>query len=136
MIGDYTNGKNNAKQRERGKRAGGITGKGFRPGQSGNPKGRPRTKGLLNALKAAVGKVEDDGRTVEELLIEALIAEALKGRNRLPAIQTVFDRLEGKPKQQVDLNDISESMCDRSDEELKFFIEHGKWPEDEEAKHD
>ena len=66
------NGNNNVKQREGGKRLGGVTGKGFMPGQSGNPKGRPRTKGLLTALKAAFGKMDDDGRTVEEFLVDAL----------------------------------------------------------------
>jgi hypothetical protein len=72
MTTKNINGNNNVKQREGGKRLGGVTGKGFMPGQSGNPKGRPRTKGLLNALKAAFGKMDDDGRTVEELLIDAL----------------------------------------------------------------
>lgn len=40
-----------------GTRTGGITGRGFLPGQSGNPGGRP--KGLAAAARGAVG---DDGR--------------------------------------------------------------------------
>jgi len=95
------NGLNNAKQRRARKQLGGVTGRGFLPGKSGNPKGRPRTTGLLDALKSRVSQTTLDGRTVESLLVEVLIQEALKGRHRLAAITTIFDRLEGKPKQQV-----------------------------------
>lgn len=117
---------NNGKQR----RLGGVTGRGFMPGESGNPGGRPRTHGLLAALRAAVEEVRG-GVTVEKALVETLITEALQGHNRLGAIQTVFDRLEGRPKQQLDLNDITAAMANRSPEALVFYAEHGCWPEDE-----
>jgi Family of unknown function (DUF5681) len=81
------NAKNNGKQRKRKKSLGGVTGRGFMPGKSGNPKGRPRTRGLLNALKAAVEEVGPDGKIVEEQVVDALIEEALCGRHRLPAIK-------------------------------------------------
>ncbi len=121
---------NNAKQR----RVGGITGKGFRPGQSGNPKGRPPTTGLLEALKAEMRVVLEDGRTVEESLARALVHEALHGRRKLTAIAEIFDRLEGKPKQQLDLNDITKQMQGRSNEELIKFAETGKWPGEEQSE--
>jgi hypothetical protein len=41
----------NAEQRQQPKQLGGITGRGFMSGQSGNPHGRPHTKGLLTALR-------------------------------------------------------------------------------------
>jgi len=63
---------NNAKQRSSGKLVGGITGQGFMPGRSGNPNGRPRTSGLLNVLRETVQSVTEEGRTVEERLVEAL----------------------------------------------------------------
>lgn len=59
------NGDNNAKQRK----PGGVTGKGFRPGKSGNPAGRPRPRGLVVALKAAMAEVQEDGRTVEQAIV-------------------------------------------------------------------
>lgn len=127
----HNNARNNAKQR----RPGGVTGRGFRPGESGNPKGRPRTSGLLNALRAAVAEVREDGRTVESLLVDVLIQEALKGRNRLAAVTIIFGRLEGKPKQQMDFNDITESFQGRSSEELLHFAQHGRWPDEEDGEH-
>ena len=55
---------------EQPKRLGGITGRGFLPDQSGNPKGRPQTKGLLVALRNKIAEVSADGRTIETLLVE------------------------------------------------------------------
>src|SRR5215813_14003702 len=92
--------KNKIKQRSNGKLLGGITGKGFLPGQSGNPNGRPPTRGLLEALRSSVSKLAPDGRRVEDALVDALIAEAFHGRNKLAALSYIFDRLEGRPRQQ------------------------------------
>jgi len=102
----------------------------FKPGQSGNLKGRPRTRGLIVALKAALAEVQQDGRTVEQALIDALVREALRGQRKLSAIGEIFDRLEGKAKQQVDVKDITEELRGRSDEDLLHYAEHGKWLEE------
>ena len=57
-----------------------------------------------------LGEVRQDGRTVEQALVDALILEALQGRSKLAAIQSIFDRLEGKPKPQLDFKDISDEL--------------------------
>jgi hypothetical protein len=89
------------------------------PGRSGNPNGRPRTSGLLNVLRETVQSVTEEGRTVEERLVEALIEEALAGKHRLAAIVAVFDRLEGKPKQSVEMsNNLQDKVAAMSDAEL------------------
>lgn len=124
------NAKNNEKQRKGKSPLGGVTGRGFMPGKSGNPNGRPRTRGLLNALKAAVEEVGPDGRNVEQQVVDALIDEALRGRHRLPAIQTIFDRLEGRPRQQLEIkHDDLGDLASRSDGDLEYFVAHGCWPE-------
>jgi len=123
-------GKSNARINAKQRSPGGVTGKGFRPGKSGNPKGRPRTRGLLNLLRATLAKVGKDGRTIEQALVDALIGQAFRGRSKLSALQTIFDRLEGRPKMQLDFNDITAAMKNRTAAELLHYAETGFWPED------
>jgi len=125
--------KNNARINAKQRKPGGVTGKGFRPGKSGNPKGRPRTRGLLTALRATLGEVRKDGRTIEQALVDALIGQAFRGRSKLSALQTIFDRLEGRPKMQLDFNDVTAAMKNRTAGELLHYAETGFWPEDKHA---
>ena len=77
-------------QRENnGKMLGGITGKGFMPGQSGNPKGRPRGTGLTDRLRAIV-----EADNAAEELMQAGYNAAKKGDFRF--WQEILNRLEGK----------------------------------------
>jgi len=110
------------------KRVGGVTGHGFLPGRSGNPKGRPRTRGLLNALKAKVQEMGPDGRSIEEQLIDVLVDEALNGKNRLPALEEIFNRLEGRSHQTLAVSDLSQEIRMKSDSELEFYLQHDRWP--------
>jgi|SRR5215470_1057707 len=102
----------------------------YKPGKSGNPKGRPRTKGLLVALRSAIAEVTPEGKTIEQVIVEELLQEATQGRRKLQAIAEIFDRLEGKPRQQVDWNDITKQLQGRTDGELLYFAEHGTWPDE------
>jgi hypothetical protein len=122
---------NNLKQRKQ-KQLGGITGAGFLPGQSGNPKGRPHTKGLLNALRSKVAEVDTKGRTIESLLVEVLVNEALDCKNRLPAVEIIFDRLEGRSRQRLEVADVTAQLRDKSDEELQFHLDNNRWPDEAE----
>ena len=123
---------NNGEQRGEPKQLGGITGKGFRPGQSGNLNGRPPTRGLVNALHAKVAEIAPDGHTVEHHLVEVIVMEALRGRHRLAAIEAIFDRLVGKPKQHLDVADVTKELRQKSDAELRFHLAHDRWPDENE----
>ncbi len=76
---------------------------GFKPGESGNPAGRPKVRTLSEELRARLqeqyrGK---DGRTYSRLVAEALVDRAINGD--VVAIREVFDRVEGKPRQPFNL---------------------------------
>lgn len=84
----------------------------FRPGQSGNPAGRPpgipnaktRYKRLLELTSKKANPVTGDLEefTQLELMDMAVFNKALKGDLR--AYQEIMDRLEGKPQQSVDMS--------------------------------
>jgi hypothetical protein len=120
---------NNVKQRAHGKRLGGASGKGFLPGRSGNPGGRPRTTGLIDAIRAKVFEIGTDGRTVAEQIAQMLVDESLRGKHRVAAATLILDRLEGRPPQQLNLNNITHDIAGRSDAELRHYLDHGRWPE-------
>jgi hypothetical protein len=120
----------NDEQREEPKQLGGITGRGFLPGRSGNPNGRPRTRGLVNALHAKVSETGTNGLTVEEQFVDVLVHEALRGRHRLAAVEAIFDRLEGRSRQHIRVADITHELRLKSDDELRFHLAHGHWPDD------
>jgi hypothetical protein len=122
----------NHEQPEQQKLLGGITGKGFLPGQSGNPKGRPHTKGLLVALRNKIAEVDANGLTVEARLVEVLVHEALFGKNRLPAVEQIFDRLEGRSRQHFEIADVTAELRNKSDGELQFHLDNDRWPNEQE----
>lgn len=75
----------------------------WKPGQSGNPKGRPPKRYCLTSLlKEAMAEVcpqDKDKRTWAEVLTEKLLMMARKGD--LGAIRLVFEYVEGKPTPRV-----------------------------------
>ena len=91
----------------------------FKPGQSGNPNGRP--KGVPNAAtrmkrfleleingKNPITK-EDEQFTVAELMDLKIIAKAMNGD--LSAWEKINDRLEGRPKQTTEhTGDITQNI--------------------------
>jgi uncharacterized protein DUF5681 len=76
----------------------------FKPGVSGNPAGRPKSRALSEELRARLreqypGK---DDATYATMVARKLIDLAVAGE--IPAIKEVFDRVEGKPRQAIDLS--------------------------------
>ena len=74
----------------------------FKPGQSGNPNGRP--KGTLSLVSLIKQKLEEedpeDGKTFASKIIEKYIKEALS-KNDGTAIRDLIDRIDGKAMQRM-----------------------------------
>ena len=73
----------------------------WKPGQSGNPVGRPKNADTLTVqLREAVAELDDkEGKTGARLMAEAMLKLAIKGN--VQAAQLIYDRLEGKPAQAI-----------------------------------
>jgi hypothetical protein len=100
-----------------GRLRGGVTGKGFKSGRSGNPGGRP--KGTL-LDKTLVELLQADGGRHSWAIAEKLIAKAKRGD--VKAARLIAERTEGRPKQKIDMNmgvDGSLDLSLLSDSELE-----------------
>ena len=94
----------------------------WKPGQSGNPGGRPKGKvSLTRLLEQALEETRcgdrdnPGGRTSAQCIVEAMIIHAVKGN---PAyMKEIFDRIEGKVKEPEPPKDIVEQALDEIDRE-------------------
>jgi len=81
---------------------------GGQPGNTNATKGRR----LSSVLQKRMEERKD-----EESLMNVLLDKALEGD--LPAIKEVFDRIDGKSKQSIDIADVTEMVADElTDEQL------------------
>ena len=72
-------------------RVGGVTGKGFTPGVSGNPGGRP--KGLGRRVRELVG---EDGGAIAEYMFSVMEDDRARTADRIDAGKWLADRGFGK----------------------------------------
>ncbi len=100
----------------------------FKPGQSGNPNGRPR--GSLN-LRTLIKKVLDDEITDDQgnkttrglLIVKAMVEKAEKGD--VAAFKALAERMEGSPNQKIEVErpvTIMPSVILASGKELEFDV--------------
>lgn len=68
----------------------------FKPGESGNPNGRPKGK-LTEALRELCEQPENKDKIIKKL-------HELASKGNLKAIQYILDRLDGKPKQTTEVS--------------------------------
>jgi hypothetical protein len=112
---------------------------GFQKGVSGSA-GRPvkwRTL-ITHVLKEKLSRMQGSGenrKTFAEALADRLVACGLhpkpeEDKTVIAAITEIINYTEGKPRQQIDVNDITEAVAARSDADLEFYIRHGHWPEE------
>jgi len=96
------------------KQRGGITGKGFLPGQSGNIDGRPRgARNLSTKMREALDKLgakDAQGKPVpvEDALVQKVIKMALDGDRKM--IELIWNYLDGKPPQYIDITSHGERV--------------------------
>ena len=75
----------------KGRTTGGVTGKGFRPGRSGNPGGRPQS--LAKATRELVG---EDGMKLAQFWVSIMQDDTRRDSDRLEASRLLADRGWGK----------------------------------------
>ena len=97
------------------------------PRRLGGPVANSRRLPLAQALETKLSEVADEisGRTYSELIADKLVNDALRGK--LPALVLSKMVLPSDPKHGEQwLSDLA----DKTTDELKYFVEHGRWPED------
>ncbi len=89
--------------------------KSWKPGQSGNPKGRPQKEDCLTSLmKEELAKIDPEDkhkRTHAELIVLATIRLARKGN--AAALKEVWERSDGKVKDKLEVKETS-GMSDQA----------------------
>ena len=88
-----------------------LTAPRFRPGQSGNPSGRPKNV-LSKAIRKKLEEVNESGQTVEEEITDKLVELARAGN--MDAIKLLGDRSEGKPRQSITVTTDSRERIERA----------------------
>jgi hypothetical protein len=79
--------------------------------------------------------MDDDpkSRTFAEAVAENLVRIVCSlGPRAVHAANEVADRIEGRSRHSIEVADITVELQNKSDEELRFHLEHGRWPSDEE----
>ena len=104
------------------KRLGGVTGKGFMPGQSWNPGGRLKgSVKISSCYEQSLSRLfpgDPERRTYAQVIADRTVELAAEGR--IDAIREVTDRTEGRSKQTIDLNraDLRRELLRRTVDDL------------------
>src|SRR5262245_3793132 len=77
----------------------------FKPGQSGNPGGRPKSKHISEAYRRWLAQPceSDPEMTNADAIADVVGRAALKGD--LWAVKEITDRVEGRARQPIDINE-------------------------------
>jgi Family of unknown function (DUF5681) len=103
----------------------------WKPGQSGNPAGRPKGSGRLSKALCVLmlEPYPDDprGRTYAEVVAESLAKAAVSGD--VSAIRELGDRTEGKATQRIENVEFHEGFNRMTPEELLRYAATGVVPD-------
>lgn len=105
MVKDKTVDTTTKKQR------GGVTGKGFMPGQSGNPAGRPvGSLSITTAVRRRLEECRKKGDKNElERLVDTIMKKAIEEGDNV-TIKTLWAYVDGLPKQAIDITTLGEKI--------------------------
>lgn len=96
----------------------GNNGNGFKPGQSGNPRGRPKT---TPEQKDALQAIRDLAPDAAAELANILHSETTPVAAKLKAIDMIFERTYGKAESTLNVNDpMRDSLDDLRTEFMKI----------------
>lgn len=102
----------------------------WKPGQSGNPSGRPKGSGRLSkALAHLLGERYPDDpldRTYAEVISERIAQAAAKGD--VAAMREIADRTEGKATQRIENVQLRERFDRMTEAELLRYAADGTLP--------
>lgn len=81
----------------------------FKPGQTGNPNGRPKEEWTWSGvLRDAVEEMAKDGQPIKKHVATAILRETLKGN--VQAFNAIANRMDGMPAQQTDITSKGEKL--------------------------
>ncbi len=86
----------------------------YKPGESGNPGGRPKGKSLTAVLRELLDEIpRGDTAKLKERIVKALLDKALKGDTK--ALDLIFERADGKITLPVELTERVKVIVKRKD---------------------
>lgn len=87
----------------------------YKPGESGNPNGRPKGESITAKLRKILEEVSPDGRTYADIIAKEIVNNILDQGGNLkhgfntPLLRELLERVEGKipDKHEIETGDIS-----------------------------
>lgn len=95
----------------------------FKPGQSGNPAGRPKgSVSITTEIKKRLEEMSPDGqRTALQVLVENIIQDALDNNNEMRKL--IWNYVDGQPSQKVEQSGGTINLnIELSDEQFQRLI--------------
>ena len=73
----------------------------FEKGKSGNPGGRVKDKPFTDALRIELASAGDNHKALRQIARNLISLAQREDKDAMPAINTIADRLDGKPTQAI-----------------------------------
>jgi len=100
----------------------------FKPGQSGNPNGRPKGSGIsiTTAIKKELEKVpKGQTATYLELIVKRILKNAIEDGDQ-NAIKQIWNYIDGMPKQSIETTISDDRTKDKLDSLIESLNGQGK----------